>query len=304
MAKTAVTDATRLNAFAIEPERLVIIDDPKHHLYDERVKLPLDEALVRNIMVHGVKVPVLVAKEGNSIIVFDGRQRVKAAIEANKRLKEDGSEQVKVKIFIERGDEADLFGVCILANEMRQEDSIILKARKAKRLLDMNGGDVGAAAATFGVSKIQIERWLKLTDLAAPVVKAIESGEITATAAVELAGLSRDEQVEALEKLKVDAPKDKKGAAKPVSVKHAKKAAKSKAAAKTKDPISDAPAEPEQKFDRPSLRDLKRVHSDQRLTEEDQRLLGWVLGYVSAEEAGVEHLLKEDEKEAKAEAKE
>ena len=52
-----------------------------------------------------------------------------------------------------------------------------------------------------------------------------------------------------------------------MSVKHAKKAAK-KATPKTKE--GEEPAGPEQKFDRPSLRDLKRVHADQRLPEEDR----------------------------------
>ncbi len=272
MAKSALPDAIRLNAFAIEPELLTIIEDPKHHLYDERVKLPIDENLVKNIMVHGVKIPVLVAKDGDDILVVDGRQRVRAAIEANTRLKKEGAEPVLVRVFIEKGTEADQFGVCILANEMRQDDSVMVKARKAKRLLDMNP-DEAAAATVFGVSLAQLRTWLKLLDLAAPVRRAIDDGIISATAAAELSGMSREDQTTALDKLKSEATVGGK-----VSTKKAKAAKKAAATGETT-------------FERPSLRDLKKVHADVGLDDEDRALLGWVLGLVSAADAGVETFL-------------
>ncbi len=293
--KKVAVQATRLNAFSIEPERLTLIDDPKHHLYDERIKLPIDEHLVLNIMVHGVKIPVLATKEGELLIVVDGRQRVKAAIEANKRLKKDGSEPIKVKMILERGDEADLFGICILANEMRQEDDVVLKARKAKRLLDMNS-DKKRCANIFGVSVLQIERWLKVLDLAAPVIRAIEAGEITATAASELSNLTREAQIEALAELKQNAPKDKKGATKKVSTKAAKKAAGKPVPAKEGAETSLATP-----HERPSLRDLKRVYGDQRLPDEDKNLLGWVLGELSAKDSGMDEYLTEEPEAAAAE---
>ncbi len=293
--KKSAVQATRLNAFSIEPERLTLIDDPKHHLYDERVKLPVDENLVLNIMVHGVKIPVLVAKEGEQLIVIDGRQRVKAAIEANDRLKKDGSEPVKVKMMMERGDEADLFGICIIGNRMRQDDGPIVNARKAKRLLDMDP-NVAKCALVFGVNKLQIERWLKLLDLAAPVIKAIENEEITATAAAELAGLTREKQVEALAELKQNAPKDKKGATKAISTKAAKKAAGKPVPAKEGAETSLATP-----HERPSLRDLKRVYGDQRLPDEDKNLLGWVLGELSAKDSGMDEYLTEEPEAAAAE---
>lgn len=289
MSSKSYIDATRLNAFAIEPERLTLIEDPKHHLYDERVHLPVDETMVKNIMVHGVKVPVLVAREGDLVIVVDGRQRVKAALEANKLLKKEGSEPIKIKIFAEKGTEAELFGVCILANEMRQEDGPIVKARKAKRYLDMNP-DKKACAVVFGVSAVQVERWLKILDLAQPVLRAIEKGEITATAASELSELSREKQVEELSKLKAAAKEGKK-----VTTKDAKKAAKKVTASKDGEPT----------YDRPSLKELKKVYAHADLPSDDKDLVGWVLGLVSAKDAGVDEFLVdppkvEDTKEASA----
>ncbi len=271
MAKTSI-DAPRLNAFAIEPERLVIVTDEKHHLYDERVKLPIEENLVRNIMVHGVQVPVLVVKEGNDILVVDGRQRVRAAIEANLRLEKEGAAPVKITILPKRGHDAELFSICILANEMRQEDSPLVKARKANRLLTMNP-DKRACAATFGVSMAQLERWLALLDLDPKVQKAIERGDVSATAAAELAGLSREDQVAQLDGLKEHS-----------------EATGVKATAKTvKRAVKKGVGTAE--YETPTKRDLRKVYDNEGLDDEDKMLLGWVLGLVSADEAGVESFL-------------
>jgi ParB family chromosome partitioning protein len=85
----------RLNAFAVDPDNLIIIgldtdDGPEHPLYDERVKLPLDESTVLNIMAIGVKEPVLVRKTDGNPEVVDGRRRTMHAREANRRLRELG----------------------------------------------------------------------------------------------------------------------------------------------------------------------------------------------------------------------
>jgi hypothetical protein len=41
MASKTAFDASRISAFGFDPEDLVLIDDPKHPLYDARIKLPL-----------------------------------------------------------------------------------------------------------------------------------------------------------------------------------------------------------------------------------------------------------------------
>lgn len=88
MAKKTAIDAPRENMFRVEPEKMVLVTDENHPLYDPRVHLPLRENLVLNIMAHGVKEPILIRKNGDTFEVVDGRQRVKHAIEANKRLNE------------------------------------------------------------------------------------------------------------------------------------------------------------------------------------------------------------------------
>jgi len=49
MASKTAFDASRISAFGLDPEDLVLIDDPKHPLYDARIQLPLKPEFVANI---------------------------------------------------------------------------------------------------------------------------------------------------------------------------------------------------------------------------------------------------------------
>ncbi|WYX51237.1 hypothetical protein WJ977_00655 [Achromobacter xylosoxidans] len=88
----------KTNVLSFETDALTIITDPAHSLYDERIQLPLDEAITLNIMALGVREPILVWKdpETGKVLVVDGRQRVRHAIEANRRLAERGEPPILV----------------------------------------------------------------------------------------------------------------------------------------------------------------------------------------------------------------
>lgn len=280
MAKTAIEGASRLNAFLIEPEKLTIISDEKHALYDERIKLPIDEKLVLNIMAFNVKQPVFVAKDGNEIQVVDGRQRVRAALEANKRLVKDGKEPLRIPVMLQKGDDADLFGVSIFVNELRQSDGPLIKAAKAVRFLAM-GRTEEEAAVVFGVTPAAIRQWVKLFDLAPQVRAAVNAGEITASAASKLAPLKKAEQVEELRKLTADGKKTT-----------GKKAAV--AAKKARGQVA---------IEKPSTKLLKRLiaystNNEKGIGDDDITLLKWVLGEIDAKEAGVVGILQEMEEAA------
>lgn len=199
MSKQAIENATRLNAFHVWPEDLMIVTDPKHFLYDERVKLPLDENMVRNIMAFGVKEAILINKDGDNLLVVNGRQRTTHAVEANKRLREQGKEAMKVKVLLEKGTEADLFGITAFTNEFRRDDSPIGKAAKAQKLIDL-GKTEEEVRVVFGVSKATLDNWLALNNASAPVRKAVEGGRVSATAAAAIAQLPREQQEPELEK--------------------------------------------------------------------------------------------------------
>lgn len=113
-------NAQRSDAFALEPEKFTLITAPEHPLYDPRVHDEPDESLVRNVMTYGVIEPVIIRRNGEKVEVVAGRGRVKAALEANRRLTAEGKQPIRVPAILKRGQDADMFGVLISENECRR----------------------------------------------------------------------------------------------------------------------------------------------------------------------------------------
>lgn len=148
--------STNLLSFA--PEKLKIVTDPAHPLYDERHALPVDDATVRNMMAFGVLEPIIITldTESGDVLVVDGRQRVKNAAEANRRLHAEGRPLLLVPATTRKGDSAAvLFGVMVATNELRQADPPLVRAAKMQRLKNL-GQDDDAVALAFGVNKLTV----------------------------------------------------------------------------------------------------------------------------------------------------
>lgn len=232
----------RLNGFRFYPEDLVIVggdgpsdvsekteDGETHFLMDERVKLPLSEEFVRNVMTLGVKKPVLVTKIGSDAYVVDGRQRVRAAREANARLAKMGEPLLRVGCVQQAGEEPLVMMVGISTNEFNFEDTPLNKARKAQRLRD-RGLDEDEIAMAFGVTTKALSNWEKLLSLSEPVKKAVQKGTVSASAAAQLHDLPAAEQKTQLDALVAAA---KANGGKAPTIKDAKAAART---AKGQDP--------------------------------------------------------------------
>jgi ParB family chromosome partitioning protein len=192
--------------FRFDPDELIVIgldtkDGPEHELWDERIHLPLEESMVMNIMTFGVKETVTLRKGSKGYEVVNGRRRVLHAREANKRLKKTGEPRVRVPATVESGDEMHMEKLTISLNEIRRDDDTLTKAEKCMRLLHRNGGDYKDAALVFGVSVAAIKNWAKVAELTPKVKKAVAAGEISASAAAELHGLDKDDQIAKLDKL-------------------------------------------------------------------------------------------------------
>jgi ParB family chromosome partitioning protein len=198
--KQAFEHGKRANLYRFDPRDLVLIEDPEHPLYDERVHLPTEESLVKNIMMHGVIKPVVISKIGGDPVVVDGRQRVKASLEASDRLEAEGKERVRVPCLVRPGNAELLLGVAVSANEHRKDDSPLGRAHKMLRLLEA-GRTEEECAVIFGVTGQTIANWLKLAELPNAVQYAVDVGDISATAASELSGLGHKECKAALVKL-------------------------------------------------------------------------------------------------------
>jgi ParB family chromosome partitioning protein len=193
-------------------------------LFDERIGLDLDDNFVKNIMVYGINTPVLCRDEAGRTVVVDGRQRVRAAREANHRFSAAGEIQLKVPVVFINGSDKRVQGIMISANEQRRDDTVLTKAKKAARMLAMTGSKEEVAIA-FGKTTVTINSWLRLVNAVSDVHEAIEAGLISATAGVELSALPRDEQIAALtDLLKAQKGSTSNPSSKPVSAKAVKAA--------------------------------------------------------------------------------
>jgi ParB family chromosome partitioning protein len=202
MAKTAELEGvTRENIYLMPPEQLTIVRDKAHELYDPRIELPLDPMMVASIRKNGVLQVVLVRKDGAQTQVVDGRRRVLHAIEANKQLVKEGGDSIKVRVrFVRTSDEAGLYRLMFASNAFRLEDKPSMRADKVQRAVD-HGCNEDDIAEAWGVTKQTVKNWLSLLDMSSKVKKAVDTGDITETAARELSKTDRAEQDAALEKL-------------------------------------------------------------------------------------------------------
>ena len=198
-----------------DPDDLILVTDPSHHLYDERVLLEPDDGLVRSIMDVGVLQAVAVQGDGDkkTMVVF-GRQRVKAAREANRRFKEQGSPR---KVFVPtrpiKGSNTRMMQILGIENEARVQDNVYAKAVKAQRMLDFGSSEEEILGAFCVTSWQTVAGYLKILELDEALQKAVRRGDLSATQALHFHGLERKEQVAQYEAWKMRqemSPEDKK----------------------------------------------------------------------------------------------
>lgn len=194
----------KTNVLMFEPEKLHLVTDKTHPLYDERVHLPIHEPTVVNIMDQGVIEPISVWKDPETGLtcVVVGRQRVKNTLEANKRLLEEGKIPLLVPAVIKRGSAARLAKAMISENEIRQADTSLGRAKKMADALE-RGYDEEDLALMFGISIPTVRATLSLLDATQAVRAAVESGAVTVTQARQLSSLPPEEQREKVKEIEL-----------------------------------------------------------------------------------------------------
>lgn len=183
------------NVLFFEPENLHLVTDKAHPLYDERIHLPISEAMVLNIMDQGVLEPIIVWKDPETGLscVVNGRQRVRHTLEANVRLQASGRETLKIPAVTKRGSAVRMMQAMISANEILQSDTPLGRAKKMADALEL-GHDESDLALMFGMTVQTVRATLSLLDTTQDVKNAVESGTINLTQARQLAALPPDDQ--------------------------------------------------------------------------------------------------------------
>jgi ParB family chromosome partitioning protein len=202
----------RTGLLLYDPTKLLLVQEKEGHpLYDEdRAKLEVNESLVLDLMFHGILEPIIVRKdpESGAMEVVAGTQRVKACIEANKRLKKQGKELLRVPATVRRGDAAALMGLQISENAQREDESPLGKAKKIERYLAL-GRSPEEAAARFRMSAASVKNMVNLLSAPRQVRTAVQNGEITASDGYKLARLQPAEAKKRVQRLAKEAPKAK-----------------------------------------------------------------------------------------------
>lgn len=196
----------KTDVYYFDPADVVLVENKESVLYDERVDNDFKESLVLNMMFAPDGVPQGVLKvllgrrhpETGKVEIIDGRQRTKAAREANRRLKKAGIEPIRLPVLLKRASsDQRMMAMLISSNEHGTEDSPSAKARKAQRYIDL-GRDEKEVAVLLGVSEATVKNMLRLLDAPAAVRNAADAGKITQSDAYKL---SREEPEEARKKL-------------------------------------------------------------------------------------------------------
>lgn len=191
-----------------DPKLVLGPDDEASPLYDERVKLPPDPALVANLAAYGAVVPIVARKRGGKLWVVDGRQRLSAAREVNKIFKAKGHEPIRVPIILRHWDDRDATAIGISLNSCRRQDSLLARAKNAGRLAKL-GRTHKQIAVVFGVDASTIGTWLQLLELAPEVQAAVDDGRLRVRDALSVAKIIPEKQPAAAKTIETARPTQK-----------------------------------------------------------------------------------------------
>jgi ParB family transcriptional regulator, chromosome partitioning protein len=253
--RDSLNNKGKIDVPTFDPNDVVLVEDKTSALYDERVENDYKESLVLNMMFAPDGVPQGVLKpltgrrnsETGKIEIIDGRQRTKAAREANRRLKQRGFEPIWLPVWIKRANDQRAMGMLISANEHATEDSPINRAKKAQRYIDL-GRDEKEVAVLLGMSESTVKNLLKLLDAPAVIRNAVDAGKITTSDAYRLSREEPDEAKKKLGELLEKAPrtpgkKRSKNAKKAREIVRGSKASEAKSEARAEKKAENAVAE-------------------------------------------------------------
>lgn len=195
-----IIKAKQTKGFMVDPDELVIIgldteDGEQHPLYDASIKKPLNETTVQNIMLNGVLQDVTCRKNGDKLEVVLGRDRARYGREAKKRLLAKGVKEFKIPVKVKRyGSDLEMRLALRSENYHRREIDKIAMAKDMVADQKLGASDEDLMVAYKLPSVQVVKKTLSYLDLDKEVQSSIQSGDISATEALRLVGLSREAQ--------------------------------------------------------------------------------------------------------------
>ena len=170
------------------------------------------DALVLDIKLHGVRVPVVIWDGGGEWLLLDGRNRVRAADAA-------GLSPSKIPHMIYEGDPiAYIFGANLYRRHLSKSQRSLIAAEldrligltrassdpkaKGSTSKDGQGKTADQAAKAMGVSRAQVHKAKNVVAKAAPaVMDAVRTGKITVHEAEAIVGLTPEEQTQLVQEV-------------------------------------------------------------------------------------------------------
>jgi hypothetical protein len=196
---------SRVQKFMFDPDKLILITDPKHKLYQATAVQKPPQWMIDSILLHGVKAAIKVRKgpmrrNVQLMEVIYGRRRVLATRAANVIRKSRGEEPYLIPGDVFLGTDEEALTLIQIENHHRERPSMLDDAIAARNALEL-GTPKAQVLEQMRWTAGELAQHLALLDCDKSVQDAIAARLIPDKTVKALAKLERSEQVEAVKEL-------------------------------------------------------------------------------------------------------